>query len=110
MGQVVTINEGFGDFFKGMGTILLEIKQKARWLVGMPWMPMQSESHSHSKCMYDTVDPGLNHPSPSWELHSLALNYVCMNAMTSVLFRISSRGGTWEEASSLLPQIFCLLV
>ena len=35
MGQVLTENEGFGDFCEGWVPFLLEIKQKAGWLVGM---------------------------------------------------------------------------
>ena len=36
MGQVLTKNEGFSDFCEGWVPFLLEIKQKAGWLVGMP--------------------------------------------------------------------------
>ena len=36
-GQVVTKNEGFGDFLEGWVPVLLEIEQKAGWLVGMIW-------------------------------------------------------------------------
>ena len=36
MGQVLTKNEGFSDFCEGwVPLFLLEIKQKAGWLVGM---------------------------------------------------------------------------
>ena len=35
MGQVLTKIERFGDFCEGWVPFLLEIKQKARWLVGM---------------------------------------------------------------------------
>ena len=35
MGQVLTKNEGFSDFCEGWVPFLLEIKQKAGWLVGM---------------------------------------------------------------------------
>ena len=36
MGQVLTKKkEGFGDFYEGWVPFLLEIKQKAGWLVGM---------------------------------------------------------------------------
>ena len=34
-GQVLTKNEGFSDFCEGWVPFLLEIKQKAGWLVGM---------------------------------------------------------------------------
>ena len=34
MGQVLTKNEGFSDFCEGWVPFLLEIKQKAGWLVG----------------------------------------------------------------------------
>ena len=34
--QIVTKKEGFGDSCEGWIPILLEIKQKAGWLVGMP--------------------------------------------------------------------------
>ena len=37
MGQVLTKNEGFGDFCEGWIPFLLEIKQKTGWLVGMIW-------------------------------------------------------------------------
>ena len=40
MGQVLTKNEGFSDFCEGWVPFLLEIKQKAGWLVGMKlWGP-----------------------------------------------------------------------
>ena len=35
MGQVLIKNEGFSDFCEGWVPFLLEIKQKAGWLVGM---------------------------------------------------------------------------
>ena len=35
MGQVLTKNEGFSDFCEGWVPFLLEIKQKAGWLVGV---------------------------------------------------------------------------
>ena len=35
MGQVLTKNEGFSVFCEGWLPFLLEIKQKAGWLVGM---------------------------------------------------------------------------
>ena len=38
MGQVLTKNEGFSDFCEGWIPFLLEIKQKAGWLVGMDSM------------------------------------------------------------------------
>ena len=34
MGQVVTKNDGFGDFLEEWVPFLLEIKQKTGWLVG----------------------------------------------------------------------------
>ena len=37
MGQVLTKNEGFGNFCEGWIPFLFEIKQKAGWLVGMTW-------------------------------------------------------------------------
>ena len=39
MGQVLTKNEGFSDFCEGWVPFLLEIKQKAGWLVGMYFYP-----------------------------------------------------------------------
>ena len=36
-GQVQTKNEGFSDCYEGWVPFLLEIKQKAGWLVGMSW-------------------------------------------------------------------------
>ena len=44
MGQVLTKNEGFGDFCEGWIPFLLEIKQKAGWLVGM--INMASLTHA----------------------------------------------------------------
>ena len=38
MGQILTKSEGFGDFFEGWVPFLLEIKQKAGWLVGMQYL------------------------------------------------------------------------
>ena len=44
MGQVLTKNEGFGDFCEGWVPFLLEIKQKAGWLVGMRLFLVASET------------------------------------------------------------------
>ena len=55
MGQVLTKNEGFSDFCEGWVPFLLEIKQKAGWLVGMGLVHecgiARSLSHNHTKTL-----------------------------------------------------------
>ena len=52
MGQVFTKNEGFSDFCEGRVPFLLEIKQKAGWLVGM----VQSPNYSPKRLRRSRVD------------------------------------------------------
>ena len=48
MGQVLTKNEGFSDFCEGWVPFLLEIKQKAGWLVGMWYATVIHQGFAHT--------------------------------------------------------------
>ena len=49
MSQVLTKNEGFGDFREGWVPFLLEVKQKAGWLVGMLYVCTYIRACAHSQ-------------------------------------------------------------
>ena len=67
MGQVLTKNEGFSDFCEGWVPFLLEIKQKAGWLVGMIF-----PQNSTIICIHIKIILSISY---------LTYNFVCMGAL-----------------------------